>query len=101
MALMSRAATCSGCGLSLPPWITAGISPRALSLRTAERPTSARGSALSLTCFAIFFVLDVEQRRHRFVVVNPFDAFSEKLGDAEHGDLKSVNSAHRRAVGRY
>src|SRR5438874_13625868 len=67
--------------------MTAGMNPRALSLRTAERPISARGSALSLTCFAIFFVLDVEQRRHRFVVVNPFDAFSEKLGNAEHGDL--------------
>ena len=81
--------------------MTAGISPRALSLRTAERPTSGRGSALSLTCFAIFFVLDVEQRRHRFVVVNPFDAFPEKLGDAEHRDVKSFHGAHRRAVGRY
>src|SRR5207248_9310058 len=78
--------------------MTAGISPRALSLRTPTRPTSARGSALSLTCFAIFFVLDVEQRRYRFVVVYPFDAFPEKLGDAEHSDLKSVHRAHRRAV---
>src|SRR2546430_2125722 len=51
----------------------AGISPHALSLRVAERPTSVRGWALSLTCFAIFFVLDLEQRRHGLVVMYPFD----------------------------
>src|SRR5947207_12768460 len=78
--------------------MTAGISPRALSLRTAERPTLVRDSTLSLTCFPIFFVLDVEQRRSRLVVVNSFDALSDKLGHAEHRDLKSVHGAHRGAV---
>ena len=81
--------------------MTAGINPRARSLRTAERPTFVRVSALSLTCFAIFFVLDLEQRRHRFVVMYPLDAFPEKLGDAKHRGLKSFHGAHGRAVGRY
>src|SRR5438046_2032520 len=77
------------------------INPSALSLRTAERPMFVRGSAFSLTCFAIFFVLDVEQRRHRLVVMYPFDAFPEKLGDAQHRNLKAIHRADRRAVGGY
>src|SRR6516164_9720162 len=101
IALMSRAVTCNGCGLLWLPYMTAGISPRTLSLRTAERPTFVRGSALSLTCFAIFFVLDVEQRRHRLVVMYSFDAFPEKLGNAEHRNLKSIHRTDRRAVGGY
>src|SRR5436189_6371045 len=101
IALMSRAETCNGCGLSLPPYMIAGITPCAFSLRTAERPTVARGSAFSLTCFAIFFVFDVEQRRHRLVVMYPFDAFPEKLGDAQHRNLKAIHRVDRRAVGGY
>src|SRR5206468_5516895 len=101
IALMSRAVTCKGCGLSLPPYMTAGMNPRVFNLRTAERPTFVRGSAFSLTCFAIFFVLDVEQRRHRLVVMYPFDAFPEKLRDAKYRRFKTFHGAHGRAVGRY
>src|SRR6266478_5919001 len=79
----------------------AGITPCAFSLRTADRPTVARGSAFSLTCFAIFFVFDVEQRRDGLILVNPLYALAEKLRDAEHRSLKPVDSAYRSAVGRY
>src|SRR5438445_6968380 len=101
MALIARASTCYACCSLLPPCISAGINPRARSLRTAERPTFVRGSAFSLTCFAISFVLDVEQRRHRLVVMYPLNTFPEKLGDAKHRGLKSFHAAHGRAVGRY
>src|SRR5437773_2333376 len=74
--------------------------PKVLT-RTAVPPTFVRGSAFSLTCFAIFFVLDVEQRRHRLVVMYPFDAFPEKLGDAQHRNLKAIHRVDRRAVGGY
>ena len=62
--------------------MTAGIIPRARSLLTPERPTLVRGSAFNLTCFAICSVLYVKQRRDRLVIMDPLDAFAEKLGNA-------------------
>ena len=44
--------------------------------------------------------VDLKQRRNGFVIMNPLDAFAEKLGDAKHSGLKSFHRAHRRAVGR-
>src|SRR4029077_2429387 len=79
----------------------AGITPSALSLRAADLPIPVRRSALSLTCFAISFVLDFEQRGNRFVVMNPFHAFSEQLGDTLHVDRKILDRTHWRAVSRY
>ncbi len=45
--------------------------------------------------------IDLEQRRDGFVIVNPLDTLSEKLGDAKHGRPKPFHHAHGRAVGRY
>ena len=43
-------------------------------------------------------VVDLEQRRNRFVIVDSFHAFAEKLGDAEHGGLESFHRPNGRAV---
>ena len=44
------------------PCKIAGMIPRVLSLRTADRPIAVRCSALSLACFAIACLFDVKQR---------------------------------------
>jgi hypothetical protein len=86
--------------------MTAGTLPAALSFRTAERPVAVRRSAVSFACLAMFqfsfaVVVDLEQRRNRFVVMDSFHAFAEKLGDAKHGGLKSFHGANGRAVRGY
>ena len=71
-------------------------SPRAGAPRCREFYLFSHGFSLLVRA-----VVDLEERRNGFVIMNPFDAFAEQLRDAKHRGRKTFHGANGHAVGRY
>src|SRR5439155_1639970 len=91
------------CSRSPPIFFTPFAIPVGSSGTSCSRPPFCREFYLFSHVRILFaaIVINLELRGNRFVVVNSFHAFTEKLGDAKHGGLKSLHRPHRRAVRGY